>query len=40
MLTIGGLALSYAPEWPASATIILLAGGVYLCAAILSRRRA
>lgn len=29
-LTCGGLVLSYAPEWPAGATIILLAGAVYL----------
>ena len=30
--TIGGLAISYAPEWPAGATIIELSGIVYLLA--------
>jgi zinc transport system permease protein len=38
-LTVGGLALSYAPEWPAGATIILLAGGVYIMAHIAARLR-
>lgn len=39
LFTVGGLALSYEPEWPASATIILLAGGVYTVATLLARRR-
>jgi zinc transport system permease protein len=32
--TLGGLMLSYGPEWPAGATIIELAGGVYLVVVI------
>ena len=32
--TSGGLALSYGPDLPAGATIILLAGGVYLLATV------
>ena len=38
LFTTGGLALSYGPNLPTGATIILLAGGVYLCAAFFSRR--
>ncbi len=33
VVTVGGLALSYAPDWPAGATIAELAGLVYLLAA-------
>jgi zinc transport system permease protein len=35
-LTSGGLALSYGPDLPAGATIVLLAGGVYLVSALAS----
>jgi zinc transport system permease protein len=35
--TTGGLALSYAPSLPAGATVILLAGAVYLVVAVLGR---
>ncbi|MEM7495041.1 MAG: metal ABC transporter permease [Myxococcota bacterium] len=38
--TLGGLALSYAPDWPTGATIVELAGGVYLLALVLPRARA
>ncbi len=38
-LTLGGLALSYRPEWPAGATIVQLAGLVYLLAAGLQALR-
>ncbi len=34
-VTLGGLNLSYAADWPSGATIILLAGGLYLSAALL-----
>ncbi len=34
-VTVGGLALSYTPEWPVSSTIVFLAGGLY---AVLSWR--
>ncbi len=37
VFTIGGLALSYAPDWPAGATIIELAGGAYLLTALWHR---
>jgi len=30
--TTAGLALSYGPNWPAGATIIVIAGAVYLVA--------
>jgi zinc transport system permease protein len=30
----GGIAISYAPEWPAGATVIQLAGAMYLLAAV------
>jgi len=43
-ITSGGLALSYGPDLPAGATIVLLAGAVYLVSAVTSgivaRRRA
>ncbi len=32
LVSVGGLALSYAPEWPPGATITLLAGALYLLA--------
>jgi zinc transport system permease protein len=35
--TTGGLALSYAPNLPAGATVILLAGAVYLVVVVLGR---
>ena len=35
--TLGGLVISYAPDWPAGATIVELAGGLYLLA-LVSRR--
>ncbi len=34
LFTSGGLALSYGPDLPAGATIILLAGGVYIAATV------
>jgi len=37
LVSVGGLALSYAPEWPPGATITLLAGAVYLLASGLAR---
>lgn len=37
VFTTAGLALSYGPDLPAGPTIILLAGGVYLASAFLSR---
>lgn len=37
VLTSGGLALSYGPDWPAGATIAALAGAAYLVAAVGSR---
>ncbi len=30
LTTVGGLAVSYEPDWPAGATIVLLAGGIYI----------
>lgn len=33
LFSVGGLALSYGPEWPAGATIIVLAGAAYLATA-------
>lgn len=36
-LSTGGLAISYGPDLPAGATIILLAGGVYLLSTLLAR---
>jgi zinc transport system permease protein len=36
-LTSGGLALSYGPDLPAGATIVLLAGAVYLISALTAR---
>ncbi|GAB4342469.1 MAG: metal ABC transporter permease [Desulfobulbaceae bacterium] len=35
--TSGGLALSYGPDLPAGATIILIAGGLYIASLMLSR---
>ena len=29
VLSLGGLAISYGPDWPAGATITLLTGAVY-----------
>jgi zinc transport system permease protein len=37
LLSMGGLALSYGPDLPAGATIILLAGAVYLLSTLLAR---
>ena len=37
LFTTAGLALSYKPDLPAGATIIILAGAVYLVAAVLTR---
>ncbi len=37
MFTAGGLALSYGPDFPAGASIVLLAGGVYLVVTVASR---
>ena len=41
LFTGGGMALSYGPDLPAGATIILLAGGVYLLSTVATglRRR-
>jgi zinc transport system permease protein len=43
LFSVGGLALSYGPEWPAGATIIITAGACYLAitaiAAMVRRRR-
>ncbi len=36
-LTLGGIVVSYRPGWPASATIITLAGSVYLIVLMLKR---
>lgn len=38
-LTSGGLALAWVPDWPAGATIILLAGVVYLTSTTITRGR-
>jgi zinc transport system permease protein len=40
LFTCGGLAISYAPEWPAGATIVELAGGSYLLVALAQWLRA
>jgi zinc transport system permease protein len=37
LFTTGGLALSYGPDLPAGATIILLAGAAYLASTVLQR---
>jgi zinc transport system permease protein len=37
VLTSGGLALSYAPDWPAGPTIIVLAGSAYFVALVAKR---
>ena len=37
LITFTGLWLSYAPDLPAGATIIIVAGGVYVCAIVLKR---
>jgi len=34
VFTTAGLALSYGPNWPAGATIIVIAGAVYLASAV------
>ena len=34
LFTTGGLALSFAPDLPAGATIVMLAGGTYLVVAL------
>ena len=39
LICTGGLALSYGPDLPAGATIILLAGGVYLLSTVAGRLR-
>jgi zinc transport system permease protein len=39
LVVLGGLALSYAPEWPAGATIVELAALVYMTVALLTRGR-
>jgi len=38
LMTTGGLALSYGPDLPAGATIILLAGGVFILSTLLRGR--
>lgn len=38
-VTIGGLAVSYTPEWAPGATIALAAAGVYAAAAVICRRK-
>jgi len=38
LFTTGGVALSYGPDWPAGATIVLLAGATYLLAMSLPKR--
>jgi zinc transport system permease protein len=37
LISVSGLALSYQPDLPAGPTIILLAGGVYVASALLTR---
>ena len=37
IFTTGGLALSYSPNLPAGATIIVLAGAVYIAVAIIKQ---
>ncbi len=39
VVTVGGLAVSYAPEWPVSSTIVFLAGGLYALLALVFGRR-
>ena len=39
VVTVGGLALSYGPEWPPGATIVEVAAAVYLLAAGVARWR-
>lgn len=39
VLSMSGLAVSYGPDWPAGATIILVTGAVYFLVTVLTRRR-
>jgi zinc transport system permease protein len=38
VFTTGGLVLSYGPDWPAGATIVLVAGAAYLLTTVMSGR--